>query len=79
MSRSSNGREIFTTPVVPTESGIFATPQQGRRTAALLPLTRTQLRGACQMRTSNLGEALDALITQGRVVKSADGYQLVRP
>ena len=45
--------------------------------AALLPLTRTQLRDACQMRTSNLGEALDALITQGRVLKSAGGYQLV--
>jgi len=45
--------------------------------AALLPLTRTQLRDACQMRTSHLGEALDALITQGRVLKSAGGYQLV--
>jgi len=47
--------------------------------AALLPLTRTQLRDACQMRTSHMGEALDTLITQGRVLKADGGYQLVRP
>ena len=47
--------------------------------AALLPLTRTQLRDACQMRTTTMGEALDTLITQGRVLKSTNGYHLVRP
>ena len=36
-----------------------------------------QLRQACGMRMSRVGQALEALTTQRRVVRSADGYRLV--
>jgi hypothetical protein len=40
------------------------------------PLTLAELRQACRMRTASVCEALAALITQGRVHKSAAGYYL---
>src|SRR6266545_2745741 len=39
------------------------------------PITRRDLRRACRMRDSALGEALGQLLTAGRVVRSAAGYQ----
>ena len=44
---------------------------------ATTPLTRRELRRACRMRASTLGEALARLITDGRVGKSPEGYHLV--
>jgi hypothetical protein len=40
------------------------------------PLTLTELRQACRMRTASLCQALATLSTQGRVQKSAAGYHL---
>lgn len=42
------------------------------------PLTLTQLRQACRMRTASLCQALTTLTTQGRLHKSAAGYHLTR-
>ena len=41
------------------------------------PLTREDLRRACGVRMSSLGEALATLTAEGRVLRSSDGYQLV--
>jgi hypothetical protein len=41
------------------------------------PLSMRQLRQACRMRMSRVGQALEALTAQGCVLKSADGYRLV--
>ncbi len=43
------------------------------------PITRRDLRRACRMRDSALGEALGQLLTAGRVVRSAAGYQRAPP
>jgi AAA domain len=43
------------------------------------PIPRRQLRRACRMRDSALGDALGQLLTAGRVVKCAAGYQLAPP
>jgi hypothetical protein len=40
------------------------------------PIPRRELRRACRMRDTALGDALGHLLTAGRVVKSAAGYQL---
>ena len=40
------------------------------------PLTRDDLRRACRVRMTTLGEALVTLTAQGRVFRSSDGYQL---
>jgi len=40
------------------------------------PIPRRELRRACRMRDTILGEALGQLLSAGRVVKSAAGYQL---
>jgi hypothetical protein len=40
------------------------------------PLTLTELRHACRIRTAHVCEALAALTTQGRVRKTAAGYRL---
>jgi hypothetical protein len=40
------------------------------------PLTLTELRQACRMRTASLCQALATLTAQGRLHKSAAGYQL---
>ena len=40
------------------------------------PIPRRELRRACRMRDTALGDALGQLLTAGRVVKSAAGYQL---
>jgi hypothetical protein len=45
-------------------------------TASPTPVTRRELRQRCQMRSSSLGDALDALITQGRVLRCNAGYRL---
>ena len=42
------------------------------------PLTQKQVRDAVRMRTSDVSQALATLIANGRVIKSADGYQLKR-
>jgi len=42
------------------------------------PLTQKQVRDAVRMRTSDVSQALATLIASGRVIKSADGYQLKR-
>jgi hypothetical protein len=43
---------------------------------ASMPLSIRQVRQACRMRMSNVGQALDALAAQGRVVKNSDGFRL---
>jgi len=43
------------------------------------PITRRELRRACRVRDTSLGAALGQLLTTGRVVKSAAGYQLAPP
>ena len=43
---------------------------------AQAPLSLRDLRKAARMRASSVGDALTALVTQGRVTKSAAGYQL---
>ncbi|MGH2603854.1 MAG: hypothetical protein ACRDJ9_31275 [Dehalococcoidia bacterium] len=40
------------------------------------PLTLAELRHACRLRTARVGQALAALTAQGRVQKTAGGYQL---
>jgi AAA domain len=40
------------------------------------PLTQNKIRDIVRMRTSDVGQALAALVANGRVTKSADGYQL---
>ena len=45
--------------------------------AAAAPLTRHELRTACRVRMSTLGEALVTLASQGRVFRSVRGYELV--
>jgi hypothetical protein len=40
------------------------------------PLTRSELRHACHLRTARVGQALATLIAHGRVQKTAAGYQL---
>jgi hypothetical protein len=42
------------------------------------PLTQKQVRDTVRMRTSDVSQALATLIANGRVLKSADGYQLKR-
>ena len=44
--------------------------------SAATPLTRDDLRRACRVRMTTLGEALAKLAAQGRVLRSSDGYQL---
>lgn len=44
--------------------------------AAEAPLSLRDLRKAARMRASSVGDALTALVTRGRVTKSAAGYQL---
>jgi hypothetical protein len=44
--------------------------------AAAAPLTIRELRAACRIRSETLCTTLDALVTQGRVIRSADGYSL---
>ncbi len=43
------------------------------------PTSRRALRRACRMRDSVLGDALGQLLTAGRVIKSARGYELAHP
>ena len=43
---------------------------------ASTPLCMRQVRQACRMRMSSVGQALENLTAQGRVVKSTDGYAL---
>jgi hypothetical protein len=43
------------------------------------PIPRRALRRACRMRDTALSDALGQLLTAGRVVKSAAGYQLAPP
>ncbi|MGQ0548127.1 MAG: AAA family ATPase [Armatimonadota bacterium] len=43
------------------------------------PLTLTELRHACRMRTASVCDALAVLTTQGRVHKSTAGYQWATP
>ena len=45
--------------------------------AASAPLTRHELRTACRLRMSTLGEALATLASQGRVFRSVRGYEIV--
>jgi hypothetical protein len=43
---------------------------------ASMPLSIRQVRQACRMRMSNVGQALDTLAAQGRVIKNSDGFRL---
>jgi hypothetical protein len=45
-------------------------------TTSPTPLTRRELRQLCRMRSSRLGDALETLLTQGRILRSDLGYQL---
>jgi hypothetical protein len=42
---------------------------------AAAPLTQKALREMVRMRTGDVGQALATLIAEGRVIKSAAGYQ----
>ena len=42
------------------------------------PLTQKQVRDSVRMRASDVSQSLATLIANGRVIKSADGYQLKR-
>ena len=44
---------------------------------ASVPLTRHELRKACRVRMSTLGDVIATLASQGRVLRSPDGYRLV--
>jgi hypothetical protein len=44
--------------------------------ASPTPVTRRELRERCRMGSSRLGDALDALLTQGRVLRCDTGYRL---
>ena len=44
--------------------------------AATVPLTIRELRAVCRIRSETLCAALDALIADGRVIRSTDGYSL---
>ena len=43
---------------------------------ATAPLTIRELRAVCRIRSETLCAALDALIADGRVIRSTDGYSL---
>ena len=43
---------------------------------ASTPLSIRQVRQACRMRMSNVGQALESLAAQGRVVRDSDGFRL---
>lgn len=45
--------------------------------AAPAPLSRHELRKACRVRMSTLGEILATLASQGRLLRSTEGYRLV--
>lgn len=68
-------------PTAPTQA---APPSPIARIAEALvqsdrPLTLTELRQACRMRTASVCDALAVLTTQGRVHKSTAGYHWVTP
>ncbi len=60
----------------PASSPSIAERVERALTQASAPLPIAALRKSCRMRTSSLTHALWQLIRDGRVVKSADGYQL---
>jgi hypothetical protein len=67
--------------VEPTAASLSAPPSPlARVERALLqsdrPLSLTKLRQVCHMRTASVCQALTTLTTQGRIHKSAAGYQL---
>jgi RecA-family ATPase len=67
----------------PTDDAPAAQPSCLKRVELLLadattPLSHKQVREAVCMRTSDVGQALATLIADGRVIKSASGYQLKR-
>lgn len=45
---------------------------------AAAPLSMRQVRHACRMRMSSVGQALDTLVAQGRVVKDPTGFRLAK-
>ena len=46
---------------------------------ATAPMSQRQLRRVCQMKTTRIGQALEALIAAGRVIQSPQGYRLADP
>jgi hypothetical protein len=40
------------------------------------PLSRRTLRTACRLRTATVGDAINVLIADGKIVRTVDGYQL---
>jgi hypothetical protein len=48
-------------------------------TEAGAPLSQKQIRNVVRARASDVGQALADLVAGGRVIKSADGYQLTSP
>ncbi|MHC4446924.1 MAG: AAA family ATPase [Planctomycetota bacterium] len=40
------------------------------------PLSRRALRAACRLRAATAGDAIDALVADGKIVHTVDGYQL---
>jgi hypothetical protein len=47
--------------------------------AATAPVSLTDLRAACRIRTASLCQTLNDLVRDGRVCKTADGYSLASP
>lgn len=43
------------------------------------PCSIRQLRQACRMRMSRVGQALETLVAQGKVIKSSEGFRLADP
>jgi hypothetical protein len=46
--------------------------------AADAPLTRREVRDACRMRSTSVGDALAELVAGGRVIETERGYLLAR-
>jgi DNA-binding MarR family transcriptional regulator len=51
-------------------------PIEQALTATHQPLTQKKIRDIVRLRTSDVSQALAPLVANGRVIKSADGYQL---
>lgn len=68
---------------IPGAAAAAAPPLSERIETALAeapaPLSLPELRRSCRIRTERLCQALAALNTQGRIVKSSAGYQLAQP
>jgi hypothetical protein len=69
--------EVVDSPqVIQTASVPIAARIEATLASAAAPLSLAELRRACRIRTENLCQALASLKQQGRITKTAAGYQL---